>query len=124
MGLSYLHQPNQASLAYRLLFCGKIEAEVKITVEGDSMNQLALDLQPTEPSYRLIPLTQGQFAKVDEEDYKRVMEFKWLAHKTRNNQFRAQRCFGQKRGVSHGYFVQLANFVLNQPRGVMIDHIE
>ncbi len=42
------------------------------------MNQIALDLQP-QPSYRLIPLTQGQFAKVSPEDYDWLMQWKWIA---------------------------------------------
>lgn len=35
----------------------------------------------TTPSqdYRLIPLTQGQFAKVDAEDYEELSKYKWVA---------------------------------------------
>ena len=86
------------------------------------MNQLALDHQPTEPSYRLIPLTKGQFAKVDEEDYERVMEFKWhAAFQPKKNIFRAQRAIPKKYGEKQ-VFQPMPNFILNQPRGVIIDH--
>ena len=35
--------------------------------------------QPQDPSYRLIPLTQGQNAIVDTEDYERVRHRNWIA---------------------------------------------
>ncbi len=41
------------------------------------MNLLIQDPQPADQSYRLIPLTQGQFAKVDSEDYADLVKFKW-----------------------------------------------
>ncbi len=53
-------------------------AEVDWPSEGPHMNQISLDLQP-QPSYRLIPLTQGQFAKVSPEDYDWLMQWKWSA---------------------------------------------
>jgi hypothetical protein len=31
-------------------------------------------------SYRLIPLTQGQFATVDAADYEWIVQWKWCAH--------------------------------------------
>jgi len=56
------------------------------------MNQFALDLQPQEPSYRLIPLTKGQFAKVDAADYEWLMQWKWQAAWSRKTQsYYAQR---------------------------------
>ena len=36
-------------------------------------------VQPPDPSYRLIPLTQGQTAIVDTEDYERFLKFNWYA---------------------------------------------
>jgi len=44
-------------------------------------------------STRLIPLTQGQFAIVDEEDFDRLSQFKWYAFK-RPNTFYARRVVG------------------------------
>ena len=35
--------------------------------------------QPYDPSYRLIRLTQGQFAKVDAEDFGWLSRWKWHA---------------------------------------------
>jgi len=39
---------------------------------------------------KLIPLTQGQFAQVDDDDYDELMKHKWFAHK-RDNTFYAER---------------------------------
>lgn len=36
-----------------------------------------------DPGTRLVPLTQGQFAVVDEADYEAVMQYKWQFVKTR-----------------------------------------
>ena len=35
---------------------------------------------PPSEDYRLIPLTQGQFAKVDTEDFERISKWKWHAY--------------------------------------------
>jgi len=40
--------------------------------------------QPSDPSYRIIPLTQGQQAFVSAEDYERVNQFKWFAYWNRS----------------------------------------
>jgi hypothetical protein len=37
-------------------------------------------MTPQEQSYRTIPLTQGQFAIVDKQDYDAISVFKWCAH--------------------------------------------
>jgi hypothetical protein len=40
---------------------------------------------------RLIPLTQGQFAIVDDEDYDQLKQFNWYANETSNGRFYARR---------------------------------
>ena len=32
-----------------------------------------------------IPLTQGQFALIDDEDFKKICKYKWHAQKAKNN---------------------------------------
>jgi len=51
---------------------------------------------------KLIPLTKGKFAMVDDEDYDFLMQWKWCAAKNRNT-------FYARRGVSirkNGYYIQ------------------
>jgi hypothetical protein len=86
------------------------------------MNQLALDLQPADLSYRLIPLTQGQFAKVDAVDYDFLTQWKWCAQwDPKSGQFHATRCYwvqGRK-SVKH---VQMARLIMGNPVGMEVDH--
>jgi hypothetical protein len=69
--------------------------------------------------YRLIPLTQGRFAKVDQRDFEKLRMYKWFAkregmtwyarrHVKKNNKLR---CF-----IMH-------RVIMNPPRGIVIDHI-
>lgn len=43
-------------------------------------------MTPSEQSYRLIPLTQGQWAIVDADRYTYLMQWKWFAHWEKNTQ--------------------------------------
>ena len=69
---------------------------------------------------KLIELTQGYFAKVDDEDYKRVSQYSWCAE-VRPNTIYAGSNLGQGRG---GKRVRLHRFVMNNPEGQQIDHID
>jgi len=40
---------------------------------------------------KLIPLTQGKFARVDNQDFERVNQFKWFAQKQRTGNYYAYR---------------------------------
>jgi len=68
---------------------------------------------------KLIPLTQGQFAIVDDEDYEYLSQWKWYAHKNPRGYYavRASRTPpGRKR-------VHLHREILNPPDGMDCDHI-
>jgi hypothetical protein len=66
---------------------------------------------------RQVPLTQGQHALVDDDDYARVMQHKWFAAFDNSS-----RVFYAKRNV--GKRMQtLASFVVNVPIGTLVDHI-
>lgn len=83
------------------------------------MNQLPLDLQPT-PEYRLIPLTQGQFAKVDPADFDWLSQWKWQA---RWSPF--TKSFYAERGTSvKGKFVsiKMSRLIMNAPPEKQVDH--
>lgn len=86
------------------------------------MNQLALDLQPADPSYRLIPLTQGQFAKVDAEDFERLSKYKWRAYwNPRAKSFYAVRW--SPRNHYERRLIYMSREILNAQSGVQVDHI-
>lgn len=41
---------------------------------------------------KLIPLTQGKFAQVDDEDYERINKYKWCAHKQPDTYYAVRTC--------------------------------
>ncbi len=65
-------------------------------------------------NFRLIPLTQGQFAIVDAEDYDRLARHKWCAVKGRDT-FYAKR-------VSKERVVSMHREIMRAPNGVVCDH--
>jgi AP2 domain len=50
-------------------------------------------VQPDDPSYRLIPLTQGYNTVVDTEDYERVNQWNWSAFKSRGRVYAYRKTF-------------------------------
>jgi hypothetical protein len=82
------------------------------------MNQLALDLQPADQSYRTISLTQGQVAIVDASDFEWINQWKWLAlpSPARNSPFRAIRTENKKTIYMH-------RRIISAPDGIQVDHI-
>lgn len=72
-----------------------------------------------EMNYRLITLTQGQFAKVDEEDHEALSKFKWHAiYKPHGKCFYAG---GYPYGGNKG--VRMHNFLMQPPPGLCVDHV-
>jgi hypothetical protein len=65
--------------------------------------------------YRRIPLTQGQFALVDPEDYAELAKHKWCASR-QSNTFYAVRS-------EHGRQIRMHRVVLHAPPGLVVDHI-
>ena len=70
---------------------------------------------------RVIHLTQGQVALVDDDDYVRLSQYKWFAHKNRNTHYaeRNQLCENGKYKL-----VQMHKEVIDVPAGYMCDHID
>jgi len=58
---------------------------------------------------KLIPLTQGQFAKVDDADFARLSGFKWQAHwHSRDRNYRAVRREGRRQEIMARQILGLA----------------
>jgi len=66
--------------------------------------------------YRRIPLTQGQFALVDPEDYYDLMRFKWSASKW-NDTFYAVRSQGKKQ-------IKMHRWIMKPPPYLVVDHFD
>lgn len=64
---------------------------------------------------KLIPLTQGKFAKVDDEDYNKLMKHKWHAVKNMKS--------GDFYVVSSYQKIVMHRFIMNTPKGLVTDHI-
>lgn len=64
---------------------------------------------------KLVPLTRGLFARVDDEDYLRVMEFRWRAIKDHNTWYAR----ASNRGGPEPY---MHAFIMGTPRGKETHH--
>ena len=63
-----------------------------------------------------IPLTQGKFATVDDEDYQRVAPYKWRVLKTRKHWYAITSSIS-------GSTTYLHRFITDAPKGMEVDHI-
>lgn len=69
-----------------------------------------------------IPLTKGRVALVDDEDYEHLMQWKWHLYNKgyANRTIEAPREAGGKRKKTG---CQMHRYIMNAPKGSMIDHI-
>jgi len=65
---------------------------------------------------RLIPLTRGQFAIVDAEDYPRLSQYTWFAEGTPKNYYAARK--------ENGKSIKMHRQILNAPDHLVVDHID
>lgn len=68
----------------------------------------------------LVPLTQGKFATIDEEDAPRVLAFSWYALRAGGRRFYAARRYLDSEGKAHTQF--LHRLLLDAPPGMLVDH--
>lgn len=69
---------------------------------------------------KLIPLTQGKFAQVDDDDYVFLMQWKWYAVSRRHT------CYACRNAGTKNRPIQLAiqNQIMPPAKGMRIDHID
>lgn len=65
-----------------------------------------------------IPLTQGQFAKVDDEDFEYVNQFKWYAWFNKDTQ-----SYYARRNDRKGNIRNMHRFIMDTPVDLQCDHI-
>lgn len=69
--------------------------------------------------FRRIPLTQGQYAIVDADDYYELIKYKWQACRSGNTYYARRMIYRNgKRIVIH-----MHRIVLSAPGGMLVDHI-
>ncbi len=68
---------------------------------------------------KTIPLTKGLVTTVDDEDFDFLNQWKWYAHKSRDDIFYAAR-----RNHNHGkiQYIFMHRLIMNTPKGVLCDH--
>lgn len=69
-----------------------------------------------------IPLTQGQYAIVDDEDYDWLRKWKWYAHKDGNNFYAVRNKKAKERFPRQ--MVMMHREIMNPPAGKETDHIK
>ncbi len=67
-----------------------------------------------------IPLTQGKFAMVDDDDFERLNQKKWHAFKNHNGDFYAARAERQVNGTYKTVYMHCE--ILGVPSGMQCDH--
>lgn len=67
----------------------------------------------------LIPLTQGQFAQVDDWNYDRLMEHKWYAHKFKHSYYAMR--YGTMLN-KHREYIQMHREIMQTPKDLLCDH--
>lgn len=85
--------------------CGKETIRYKRKVRAS--NQRNWDFQQPE-EYKLIPLTQGKFTKVDNEDFERLKDINWCFSK------------GYARNDTYGF---MHRYIMNAPDHLEVDHV-
>ena len=76
---------------------------------------------------KLLPLSQGQFAQVDDEDYERCMQYKWSAYKNKKRKdgswYAARNISSSETGTGKRGHQFLHRFIMNETdHDVFIDH--
>ncbi len=78
--------------------------------------------QPSDPSYRIIPLTQGQITLVDATDYEWLNQWKWCALWMENVRgFYAVRSGPRDANYKQERFA-MARVIMDAQKGVVVDH--
>src|ERR1700743_935056 len=71
---------------------------------------------------KIIPLSQGRFAKIDDEDFERVSQFKWCTTKA-GDCFYARRTVNKSPSCEKSHSILLHRFILKiEDKSIIVDH--
>jgi len=73
-------------------------------------------------AFRKIPLTQGKYAIVDPEDYKKLAKYNWYAKRC-DRRFYAERWGKRKQGSIIRTDIKMHQVIMGTAEGKVIDHI-
>lgn len=65
-----------------------------------------------------IKLTQGKYALIDDEDFDRVNQYKWCAHKEHNIWYAIRKYKGKQ------LLIRMHRFIINAQQNRQVDHID
>ena len=68
-----------------------------------------------------IPLTQGKFALVDDEDYKKLKKYKWFAQRKENGMYYAATMMQINGKI---IAMKMHRFIMDANSDVLIDHAD
>ena len=88
--------------------CGLLKQALSLIEKVKAEKEDFSHMTPPEGS-KIIPLTKGKYALVDDEDYDRVMEYNWNI------------CNNYAENNNMGY---LHRFIMNPPYDMVVDHID
>ncbi|MHC4061379.1 MAG: HNH endonuclease [Planctomycetota bacterium] len=102
--------------------CGAFRYGEERSIEEDHWPRNELPVYRDEfGDYCKIPLTRGQFAKVDPEDYGWLSQFRWYCQRG------GRRCYaalnGSMRDKAGRNTIMMHRLIMNTPRGLVCDHI-
>lgn len=69
---------------------------------------------------KLIPLSQGKCAMVDDEDFERVSQYKWRYWSNKRNEYAQTHVYRNGKRTT----IKLHSFIMQPPKGVWVDHID
>ena len=70
-----------------------------------------------------IPLTQGKFAIVDDEDYDYLMQWKWQARKSHRTYYAVRTCYCFPPNKATRHTIRMHRVIMDVPQGKETDHI-
>jgi hypothetical protein len=71
---------------------------------------------------KLIPLTQGQYAMVDDEDYDYLIQWKWYAQYDKGKYYATRGYFDTR--INNNSKIRMHNAIMNPPKNILTDHID